>query len=224
MKWRRHGADMPAKGGGKHADRREFQFVERVQYPPYYLRRVFHSSHLCQDLRTRGARLFRGGQIQAAGDLDVHRVRPGDGTRDLPDLRYLYELCCLGGGHPYGRCQRRRLPRHRRQMAMEHRRIRILPVLGDLLRRRRDARIIGFVAQAPADSAALGGRQSSPLARACSNAITAQSFSPPPWAMAPSNRSRKALTLGSGTRAEPAAASTRSASFNASSAVNPAWS
>ena len=23
-----------------------------------------------------------------------------DGTRDLPDLRYLYELCCLAGSNP----------------------------------------------------------------------------------------------------------------------------
>jgi len=70
----------------------EFQFVERVQYPPHYLRRVFHSSHLCQDLRTRGARLFRRGQIQAAGDLVE------DGAGQLPG----HFLGKPRGGEPLG--------------------------------------------------------------------------------------------------------------------------
>src|SRR5436190_23691446 len=47
---------------------------------------------------------------------------------------------------------------------------------------------------------------SNPLARACSRPTTAQSFVPSPWAIADSKRSRKALPLGSGTRAASAAA------------------
>ena len=68
-----------------------------------------------------------------------------------------------------------------------------------------------------------GDRQASPLARACSCAITAQSLSPSPWATAPTSRSRQTLPLGSGT--PPASAAQREVGvFQPERGDGPAWS
>src|SRR5262245_6929710 len=75
-----------------------------------------------------------------------------------------------------------------------------------------------------ADEANLHPYFSSPLARPCSRATTAQSFSPSPCAMAPSSRSRNAFPLGSGTRARSAASMIRLKSFRPSRVVNPTLS
>src|SRR5262245_277951 len=64
----------------------------------------------------------------------------------------------------------------------------------------------------------------SPLARACSRAMTAQSQPPSPWATAPTRRSRQTLALGSGTPAASPAASARLASFSPRTAIWPTFS
>src|SRR5215469_8069713 len=116
----------------------EFRSNPRHQHIASDLWVVFYPAHLRQILRARSARLLRCGKVQAAGGVDVHRLRDRDVSRHWADFRdptyprWRARLRAFAGRWRGG------LESHQGQVALEYRRVRILPILGDLLLGRGD--------------------------------------------------------------------------------------
>src|SRR5689334_20893610 len=76
------------KGGEEHGGlSAEFRCDPWNKHIALDLRPVFHSAYLREILRAGSARLLRCGKVQAAGGVDVYRLRDRDISRHRADFR-----------------------------------------------------------------------------------------------------------------------------------------
>ena len=101
----------------------EFRTDPRRQYIATDLRIIFYPAYLREVLRARGARVLCCGKVQAAGGMDVHRLRNRDFSRHRTHFRDPAGRGRRARFRAFARCRRRGVESDQGQVAVEYRRL-----------------------------------------------------------------------------------------------------